>query len=299
MPEEGMNWLIRDEILRFEEIAHIVQVVAPLGIRKIRLTGGEPLMRKKLPVLIEMLSRIEGIEEIAMTTNAFFLKNMAKELYDAGLNRINVSLDSLNPQKFNEMMRRDALKEVLEGLEAVEKTPIRPIKLNCVVIRGNNDDEVIELARLAREKPYIVRFLEYMPIGNVDGWSMDQIVSTKEIWERIDKWNELIPVEEKRGSTLSEDYTFNDGVGRIGFISPVSEPFCSQCDRLRLTSDGHLHNCLFALERTDLKSIIRSGGEDEKIRETFLASVRTKKPGHLIGQKEFVKPELTMSQIGG
>jgi cyclic pyranopterin phosphate synthase len=289
MPEEGMKWLIRDEILRFEEIAQIVQVVSPLGIRKIRLTGGEPLMRKDLPILIEMLSKIEGIEEIAMTTNAFFLKDMAQELYDAGLNRINVSLDSLNPQKFHEMMRRDALKEVLEGLKELEKTPIRPIKLNCVVIRGYNDDEAIEFAKLAREKPYVVRFLEYMPIGNDDEWSMDRMVSTKEIRERIDEWMELIPFEEERGSTPSEDYTFKDGVGRIGFISPVSEPFCSQCDRLRITS----------VERTDLKSIIRSGGGDEKIREMFLASVRTKRPGHLIGQKEFVKPELTMSQIGG
>ena len=299
MPEEGMNWLQRSELLSYEEIARVVQVAASLGIRKLRLTGGEPMMRKDLPVLIEMLSKIDGIEEIAMTTNGFFLKGKARTLYEAGLQRINVSLDSMNSQKFKEMARRDALKEVLEGLEEVEKVPIRPIKLNCVVIRGYNDDEVIELAKLAREKPYVVRFLEFMPIGEEDGWSMERVVPSREIRERINEWKELRPIEVERGSTPSEMYTFADGVGKIGFISPVSEPFCAQCDRLRITSDGKLRNCLFAMEEMDLKSILRKGGKDELIRDVFLASVKAKKPGHLIGHKEFVRPEKTMSQIGG
>ena len=299
MPEEGMKWLGRSELLSYEEIVQVVTIAAQLGIREVRLTGGEPLIRKDLPVLIEMLSRIEGIEEIAMTTNGFFLKKMADELFDSGLNRINVSLDSLNPPKFSEIMRRDAVKEILEGLEVVEKTHIRPIKLNCVVIRGVNEDEVIELAKLAREKPYVVRFLEFMPIGNDDGWSMERVVPTQEIRDRIRSWKELIQVETVRGSTPSADFTFTDGVGRIGFISPVSEPFCSECDRLRLTSDGKLRNCLFALEETDLKSILRNGGTDEDLRVAFHKSVQTKKPGHLIGQKEFIKPKKTMSQIGG
>lgn len=290
----------RHELLSYEEITTLTRIFANLGITKIRLTGGEPLMRKDIHTLIEMLSRIEGIKDIALTTNGFFLKEQAEYLSKAGLKRINVSLDSLDALKFKKITRRDYLNRVLEGLETIASYGILPIKINMVVIRDVNDDEITEFAMLARTKPYIVRFIEFMPIGSDDGWSNDKVTPSKEIRETIERnlQRKLIPVE-YHGAQPSDRYIFDDGIGEIGFISSVSEPFCDHCNRVRITSDGKLRTCLFSHQETDLKLLIRGGANDEEIRSSIVDAVWKKEPGHLINRPEFIRPARTMSQIGG
>jgi cyclic pyranopterin phosphate synthase len=313
MPEEGMVWLEKRELLTFEEISRIVHIFAELGVTKIRLTGGEPLMRRELHILIEKLSRIPGIQDIALTTNGFFLAGQALNLVKAGLKRINVSMDSLDPKTFSSMVRRDYLHKVWEGLDAVEKLPIRPIKINVVLIRGINENEIEAFARLARTKPFLIRFIEFMPIGADDGWSMEKVVPTREIIERINAMgHKLMPTQQPPGSfpadaggnvrevrEPADRYKFEDGLGEIGFISSVSEPFCSSCNRVRITSDGKLRTCLFSLQETDLKALVRGGAGDAEIKEVLLRSVWNKEEGHLINRPGFVRPERTMSQIGG
>ncbi len=320
MPEEGMAWLEKNELLTFEEISRLVSVFASLGITKIRLTGGEPLMRKELHLLIEKIKHIRGIEDIALTTNGYFLADQALSLVKAGLSRINVSMDSLDALKFSAMTRRDYLHKVWEGLDAVEKLPIRPIKINVVLIRGINDSEIESFAKLSRTKPFIIRFIEFMPIGAGDGWTPEKVVPTHEIVARINAMGtKLIPktptprrVESSTDPSTSrvvdrttihiepaERYIFEDGLGEIGFISSVSEPFCSSCNRVRITSDGKLRTCLFSLHETDLKGMLRGGTGDEEIKEILLQAVWKKEEGHLINRPGFVRPERTMSQIGG
>jgi GTP 3',8-cyclase len=313
MPEEGMVWMNKKELLTFEEITRLVHVFAGLGITKIRLTGGEPLMRNELYILIEKLNRIPGIQDIALTTNGFFLAEQALHLVKAGLKRINVSMDSLDPKIFSVMVRRDYLHKVWEGLDAVEKLPIRPIKINVVLVRGINEHEIEDFARLARTKPFVIRFIEFMPIGSHDEWTNDKVVPTHEIIERINAMgHKLVPVEKPSAGVsekLSIDlrtihepadrYNFEDGLGEIGFISSVSEPFCSSCNRVRITSDGKLRTCLFSLRELDLKSLLRGGANDETIRDVILDAVWKKEEGHLINRPGFVRPERTMSQIGG
>ncbi len=299
MPEEGMVWMKKDELLTFEEIARVVAIVARLGVNKIRLTGGEPLMRKELHLLVEQISRIEGIHDIAMTTNGYFLKEQAALLSKAGLRRITVSMDSLDVLTFAEVTRRDYFDKVWEGVETLQALGFSPIKINVVLMRGTNDNEIEKFAELARTKPFIVRFIEYMPIGAGDTWDYSKVVPTKEIIERIEKqFPKLVPVE-YHGSQPADRFRFEDGIGELGFISSVSEPFCSHCNRIRITSDGKLRTCLFSLHETDLKSMLRSGKRDEAISEAIVAAVWKKEEGHLINQPGFVKPERTMSQIGG
>ena len=299
MPEEGLSWLKRDELLTFEEITRLVKILANLGVSKLRLTGGEPLLRKELSVLVAMLSRIPGIHDIALTTNGFFLAEQANDLVSAGLTRINVSMDSMDPQIFSMMVRRDYLHNVLEGLEIVERLSLRPIKVNVVLIRGINDHEIESFARLARTKPFVIRFIEFMPIGADDGWSIDKVIPSHEIIERINAMgNKLVPVE-YHGSQPADRYRFSDGMGEIGFISSVSEPFCSSCNRIRITSDGKLRTCLFSLHETDLKKSIRNNVSDEMIQEQILVAVQSKEEGHLINRPGFERPQRTMSQIGG
>ncbi len=299
MPEEGMTWLDKNELLTFEEITRLVHVFAELGVTKIRLTGGEPLMRKELHLLVGQLSRVPGINDIALTTNGFFLAEQAEALANAGLKRINVSLDSLDAVKFSTMVRRDYLRNVMEGLRAIERSGIRPIKINVVLIRGINDSEIEAFGDLARTKPFVIRFIEFMPIGANDGWAIDKVVPTKEIIERINAMgHKLIPVE-YHGSQPADRYKFEDGLGEIGFISSVSEPFCSSCNRVRITSDGKLRTCLFSLHETDLKALVRSGADDDEIKEAIINAVWKKEEGHLINRPGFVRPERTMSQIGG
>lgn len=300
MPEEGMVWMDRSELLTFEEIARLAGIFASLGIIKIRLTGGEPLMRKDLHILVDELAHVEGIHDIALTTNGYFLAEQAVDLYKAGLRRINISLDSLDPVKFSQMTRRNYFHKVWEGIEAVEALGIRPIKLNAVLIRGINDDEIPKFAHLARTKPYNIRFIEFMPIGGDDGWTNEKVVTSKEIIAAIERetGKKLVPLE-RHGIQPADRFTFEDGIGEIGFISSVSEPFCDSCNRIRITSDGKLRTCLFSLGETDLKSMVRGGAEDEEIKQTIKQAVWNKEPGHLINHPGFVRPTRTMSQIGG
>lgn len=300
MPEEGMVWLEKSELLTFEEISRLARIFAALGITKIRLTGGEPLMRKDLYLLVEKIARIEGVSDLALTTNGFFLAEQALNLFKAGLRRINISLDSLNPAKFAQMTRRNYFDRVWRGIEAVENLGITPIKLNVVLMRGINDDEIPHFARLARSNQFVIRFIEFMPIGSDDGWSMDQVVPSKEIIENMEKHvgRKLVPIE-YHGAQPADRYRFEDGLGEIGFISSVSEPFCDHCNRIRITSDGRLRTCLFSLTETDLKSMVRGGAADDEIRAQVVKAVWNKEEGHLINRPGFVRPERTMSQIGG
>jgi len=300
MPEEGMIWLNKTELLTFEEIARLTSIFASLGINKIRLTGGEPLMRKDLHILIEQISRVAGIHDIALTTNGYFLADQAEVLAAAGLKRINVSMDSLDPVIFSSLVRRDYLHKVWQGLDAMERLPVGPVKVNVVLIRGKNDHEIEDFARLARTKPFIIRFIEFMPIGAGDGWTIEHVVPSKEIIERINSMNgpKLVPVE-YHGSQPADRYRFEDGTGEIGFISSVSEPFCGSCNRVRITSDGKLRTCLFSLQETDLKNLLRGDSSDDAIREAIVAAVQKKEEGHLINRPGFVRPDRTMSQIGG
>lgn len=304
MPEEGMIWMKKAELLSFEELTRLARLFAELGVTKIRLTGGEPLMRKELHVLIRQLHAIPGIEDIALTTNGFFLAEQVDALEQAGLNRINVSMDSLNPQRFMEMVRRDYLDKVWEGLEAVERSSIRPIKINAVLMRGLNDSEIEAFAHLARTRPFIIRFIEFMPLGAEDGWTMDKVVPTQEIIRRIDALGvPLQPIRNNQQSAITGEpadrYRFEDGVGEIGFISSVSEPFCGSCNRVRITSDGKLRTCLFSLHETDLRQLVRSNASDQEIKSIIVDAVWKKEEGHLINRPGFVRPDRTMSSIGG
>jgi cyclic pyranopterin phosphate synthase len=299
MPEEGMRWLQREQLLTYEEIVRLVRIFASLGVRKIRLTGGEPLMRKDLWRLIAMLKPLPGIQDIAVTTNGYFLKDQAQRLADAGISRINVSLDALDPRLFAEMARRDYFHQTWEGIEAAERAGIRPIKLNVVLIRGVNDGEILKFAELARTRPFVIRFIEFMPIGKDDGWTMEKVVPTREVFETIHRRFPLVPAPSSNGKTPAESFVFSDGAGEIGFISSVSQPFCTDCDRVRVTSDGKFRTCLFSLVETDLRALLRGNASDADIAATLTAAVEKKEEGHLINRPGFVRPERTMSQIGG
>jgi cyclic pyranopterin phosphate synthase len=300
MPEEGMQWMARSELLSFEELTRLTGIFASLGVKHIRLTGGEPLMRKDLHVLVKQVADVPGIQDVAMTTNGYFLAEQASDLVEAGLHRINVSLDSLDPMKFTEMTRRDNFHKVWEGIEAVDRLGIRPIKLNVVLIRGVNEDEIPKFADLARSRAFVIRFIEFMPIGSDDGWSPDKVVTGKEIVSRMEKavGKRLMPVE-LRGAQPADRFVFEDGIGEIGLISSVSEPFCNHCNRVRITSDGKLRTCLFSLGETDLRALLRGGADDATIRTTISEAVWKKEEGHLINRPGFVRPARSMSQIGG
>lgn len=300
MPEQGMVWMERAELLTFEEIARLTNIFAQLGIRKIRLTGGEPLMRKDLHILVEKISRVEGIKDLALTTNGYFLEEQAEALHKAGLRRINVSLDSLDRATFTQMTRRNYYDNVWKGIHAAEAVGFTPLKINVVLIRGVNDNEIGKFAHLVRAKKFVVRFIEFMPIGSDDDWSNEHVVATKEVMETLERevGKRLMPIE-KHGEQPADRYIFEDGIGEFGFISSVSEPFCDNCNRIRITSDGKLRTCLFSLQETDLKYMLRNGAGDEEIQQTIHHAVWNKEPGHLINQPEFVRPSRTMSQIGG
>ncbi|MEK7671734.1 MAG: GTP 3',8-cyclase MoaA [Bacteroidota bacterium] len=299
MPEEGMQWLHKDKLLTYEEITRLVHIFGSLGVKKIRLTGGEPLMRKELWRLVKQLKEVDGINDIALTTNGYFLKEQAQELVQAGLHRINISLDSLDPRVFAEMARRDYFKHTWDGIEEVERLGIAPIKLNVVLIRGVNDGEILKFAELVRTRRFIVRFIEFMPIGKDDGWAIDKVVPTREVLEIINSYSLLVSVPHLNGKAPADRYVFEDGKGEIGFISSVSQPFCSDCDRVRLMSDGKFRTCLFSLVETDLRAMLRGGLSDQEIADALVAAVWKKEEGHLINRPGFVRPERTMSQIGG
>jgi cyclic pyranopterin phosphate synthase len=297
MPEE-MQFMPRAEVLSFEEITRFVRIVAAMGVNKVRLTGGEPLVRRDLPVLVRQVADVDGIEDLALTTNGVLLPGLAADLKAAGLRRLNVSLDSLDRGTFAELTRRDELDKVLAGIDAALDAGFSPLKVNAVAIRDTTERELLEFARFARERPIIIRFIEFMPLDGDERWSADQILTGEEIVERIGAVYPLDPVP-GRGSQPAQRYRFRDGAGEIGVIATVTEPFCEQCDRIRLTADGKLRNCLFALDETDIRALLRGGADDDAIAEAVTASVWAKWRGHLINQREFVRPERSMSQIGG
>src|ERR687887_20711 len=247
MPAEGLEWLERDELLTFEEIARLVRVLAAMGVDEVRLTGGDPLVRRDLPVLVQQLAEIPGVDDLSLTTNGVLLDRLAGPLVEAGLTRLNVSLDSLSHVRFAEITRRDALDRVLAGLEEAERyAQLRPIKLNCVALRGFTEQEVPALAELARRKPYVVRFIEFMPLDADEVWRKEDVLSGAEIRAIVEtEVGPLVEIPAKPSSTARR-FRFADGVGELGFVNPVSEPFCSSCDRIRLTAEGQLRTCLFS-----------------------------------------------------
>jgi len=300
MPAEGLEWLGRAEILTFEEIARLVRVLASLGVDEVRLTGGEPLVRRDLPALVEMLAAISGVRDLSLTTNGVLLDRLAGLLVAAGLKRINVSLDSLSHVRFAELTRRDALDAVLRGLEEAERYPeLRPIKVNCVAIKGFTEEEVPALAELARRKPYVVRFIEFMPLDADEIWREDQVLTGGEIRALIEeRYGPLVELPAKASSTARR-YGFADGIGELGFVNPVSEPFCSSCDRIRLTADGQLRTCLFSRREWDLKTPLRDGSSDEQLVAALRNAVAHKELKHRINEPGFVRASRSMSQIGG
>ena len=300
MPAEGLQWLGRAEILTFEEIARLVRLLASLGVDEVRLTGGEPLVRRDLPELVSMLARIEGVRDLSLTTNGVLLDRLARPLVEAGLQRLNVSLDTLNHVRFAEIARRDALDAVLRGLAEAERHPqLRPIKVNCVAVKGFTETEVPALAELARRKPYVVRFIEFMPLDADEAWREDDVLSGGEIRALIEE--QYGPLQElpAKPSSTARRFRFADGIGELGFVNPVSEPFCSSCDRIRLTADGQLRTCLFSRREWDLKTPLRAGASDDEVVDLIRFAVRHKELKHRINDPGFVRASRSMSQIGG
>jgi len=299
MPAEGLEWLDRDELLSFEEIERLVGVLARMGVDEIRLTGGEPLARRDLPTLVGMLAGTPGVRDLSLTTNGVLLDRFATPLVEAGLRRLNVSLDSLSHVRFAEITRRDALDRVLAGLEEAERhSELRPIKVNCVAIKGFTEEEVPALAELARRKPYVVRFIEFMPLDADQAWRDDDVLTGAEIRALIEQRWPLEEVAAKPSSTARR-FRFADGAGEIGFVNPVSEPFCSSCDRIRLTADGQLRTCLFSRREWDLKTPLRDGSSDRRIEQLIRFAVAHKELKHKINDPGFTRASRSMSQIGG
>jgi cyclic pyranopterin phosphate synthase len=299
MPEEGLQWLGREDILSYEEIERLVRLFVRLGIEEVRLTGGEPTVRADLPRLIEKLSPIDGLKSLSLTTNGFRLKEMCRDLVEAGLQRINVSLDTPVREKFAHITRRDALPDVLAGLEECEQYPqLRPIKVNAVAIRGFSEEDVLAFAELARRKPYTVRWIEFMPLDADGRWDRSDVLTGTEIRAIIEARYPLVPVSDARVAT-AQRYAFADGAGEVGFINPVSEPFCATCDRVRLTADGDFRTCLFSVWETDLRTPMRSGANDADLEQLIRAAAWRKEMKHHINDAGFQRASRSMSQIGG
>jgi cyclic pyranopterin phosphate synthase len=299
MPEEVV-FLDRAELLTFEEIAHFVRVAVPLGIDKLRLTGGEPLLRRDLHHLVELLATIPGIRDLGLTTNALLLARQAKALYDAGLRRLNVSLDSLDPERFRALARRDGLEQVLDGLAAAKEAGFKRIKVNAVIIRGINEADVVPLARYCRDNALELRYIEYMPIG-AEAWERSKVYFAHEMMDRIEaEIAPLAPAPDYDPRAPAMDFVYGDGhPARVGFIASISRPFCKNCNRVRLTCEGKLRNCLFALDEVDVKPLLRESHDDARLAEVIRANVAAKWEGHEINTARFVKPERTMHAIGG
>ena len=299
MPAEGLPWLEREAVLSYEELARIVGILARMSVHDVRLTGGEPLARRDLAHLVALLDADPNVEDLSLTTNGYLLRRQLPALVDAGLKRLNVSLDSLARDRFFELTRRDALEEVLAGLEAAEAYPqLRPIKVNAVALRDFTEDEALRFAELARRKPYEVRFFEFMPLDADRTWGPDRVLPNRELRDLIHATYPLEPLGRETSGT-STRYRFADGHGTIGFISPVSQPFCSDCNRIRLTADGRLRTCLFSLNETDLRGPLRDGATDEDVAAIVRDAVWRKELKHHINEPGFIQPERSMSQIGG
>lgn len=300
MPAGPVRFKPRNELLTFEEIERFVRVVARLGVRKLRLTGGEPLVRQDLPRLVAMLARVPGIEDIALTTNGMLLPEQAPPLRAAGLRRLNISLDTLNPETFQKISRRDGFEQVLAGIAAAQAVGFDKIKLNAVAIKGLTEPDVVPLGRFARERGLELRFIEYMPLDADGAWQNDQVLSGDEIIGMLQaEFGLLEPVPPDDPSQPATDYCFVDGGGTVGFINPVTQPFCADCNRLRLTAEGQVRNCLFSTVEWDARAVLRGGGSDDELSDLIRSCVWAKKAGHGINSEEFIKPQRAMFQIGG
>ena len=298
MPEDVV-FMDRSALLTFEEITHFVRVAAPLGIDKVRLTGGEPLMRRDLCRLVRLLADVPGIRDLGLTTNGLLLAEQAQPLFDAGLRRINVSLDTLDPGRFRQLTRRDGLERVLAGISAAKAAGFDPVKVNAVIIRGTNEQDVVPLARFGREHGLELRFIEYMPIG-AEHWERDKVYFAHEMLEEIEgAVAPLAPAENYDPRAPAMEFRYADGRGGVGIIASVSRPFCASCNRLRLTAEGKLRNCLFALSETDIKPLLRDRPDDAALAEAIRGNVWEKWEGHEINTARFVKPLRTMHAIGG
>ena len=299
MPAEGLPWLQREALLTYEEIERLVRILGAMGVHDVRLTGGEPLVRKELWRLVGMLSAIPDVHDLSLTTNGYLLEAQVADLVAAGLKRVNVSLDALAEDAFFRLTRRHALPRVLAGLEAAQAHPeLRPIKVNAVALRGFTEDEVLRFAAFAREKPFEVRFIEFMPLDADQAWDEDKVLPNAEVRAIIESEYELVPLGRERHGTARR-YAFADGKGEIGFISPVSEPFCGDCNRIRLTAEGFLRTCLFSMNETDLRAPLRSGASDAELEQVIRDAVWRKELKHHVGEPGFVQPARSMSRIGG
>lgn len=300
MPAEDVEFVDKSELLSFEEIERVVRVAVKLGVNKVRLTGGEPLVRRDLPILVAKLASIREIKDIGLTTNGILLAEQAQPLFDAGLRRLNVSLDALTPAKFKQITRRDGFEKVLAGITEAQRIGFDPVKVNAVSVRGLTEDEIAPFGRFARETGVELRFIEYMPLDADAAWQRERVLFAHEIIEALSREiMPLVPVNPTDTSAPATEFTFADGVGRIGFIASVSQPFCESCNRFRITADGKLRNCLFSLEETDLRSIIRDGGTDDQISSAMRDSIAAKKEGHEINTARFIQPARPMYSIGG
>jgi cyclic pyranopterin phosphate synthase len=299
MPAEGLPWLNREALLSYEEIERLVRLLSAMGVHDVRLTGGEPLVRKELWRLVEKLSAIEDVHDLSLTTNGYLLERQVADLVGAGLRRVNVSLDALAPDRFFQLTRRDSLAQVLAGLEAAQAHPeLRPIKVNVVALRDFTEAEVIRFAEFARAEPYVIRFIEFMPLDADRTWSRDRVLPNEDVRAMISAVYPLEPVGRERHGT-SRRWRFADGRGEIGFISPVTEPFCGDCNRIRLTAEGELRTCLFSMTETDLREPLRTGASDADLEAIIRDAVWRKELKHHVNDPGFVQPERTMSRIGG
>ena len=300
MPEEGVKFVSRREILGFEEIERFVRIAVGLGIDKVRVTGGEPLVRRDLPVLVRSLAAIPGIRDLALTTNGVLLPELAEPLYEAGLRRINVHLDTLDRGRFREISRRDDLDRVLEGIAVAKRLGFGPIKLNAVAVKNLVEPDIVPLARYARDNGFEVRFIEFMPLDAQQLWDRGKVLMADDIIRMLSREiAPLIPIPDADPRAPALEYRFADGIGSVGFIASVSRPFCLNCNRLRLTADGKLRYCLFAIEEDDVKGLLRDGAPDDEIAALIRRNVAGKWEGHEINTARFVAPPRPMYSIGG
>ncbi|MCG8449338.1 MAG: GTP 3',8-cyclase MoaA [Pirellulales bacterium] len=300
MPAEKVVFRSREELLTFEEIEQFVRAVVPLGISKIRFTGGEPLVRSDLPSLVTRLAALPGIDDLALTTNGLLLAEQAYALHAAGLERLNVSLDSLHEETFQRISRREGLQKVLDGIFTARQVGFQKIRLNAIALRGLTEEEVVPLANFARSNGFELRFIEFMPLDAEDHWRADDVLTGQEIREMLaEAFCPLVPLERNDPSQPAIDYRFADGRGTMGFINPVSEPFCGSCNRLRLTAEGQVRNCLFSTAEWDARRLLRTGGSNQELQQLVRDCITAKQAAHGIGADDFQKPERAMYQIGG
>jgi cyclic pyranopterin phosphate synthase len=300
MPNENVRFRPRHEILTFEEITRFVRVVSQMGVHRLRLTGGEPLVRAELPRLVKMLAALPGVDDLALTTNGILLAEQAAELRSAGLERINISLDTLSEEVFQKISRREGLDRVLAGIAAAQRAGFAQIRLNAIAIHGLTEEEIVPLARFARERGLELRFIEYMPLDAEKHWQAADVLDGQTIRRILEaEFGPLVPVGRPHASQPASDFEYADGRGRIGLIQPVSQPFCGDCDRLRLTAEGQVRNCLFSTAEWDARALLRGDGSDDEIADLVRDCIRAKAPAHGIGTVDFIRPERAMYQIGG